>query len=457
MSPPEVRSGAAAVRSACTPLFRPGRPDGCSRGQIDVTRATPGGHRAGIRSQWCCENRGGSRDTRERLAALPAVRRACDRDRSGRQAGADPCRGASPPRPAGPRRPRRGASTGRPTARSDERGRGRPAKVFTPHRGRSRLLRAGLRRPGRRTPCDTSSASLGADAVLRLRAGPGRRARGARTPRGRRCRTRGPAAGLAAALTAEGFAASATPTAAGAPALPAPLPGRARRRGVPRSCARPRRRRSPSCSAPTSSAWPPSLTATTSAPRSSRTCTGAAPEHGPPERTASMTAIDAHRARRPRPLRVRLVRLRCRRRQRAPRTVRGRRARTSRRSRTSPQWMLDLRLKGLRLFEKKPMPTWGSDLSGIHFDTIKYFVRSTEKQAAILGGPARRHQEHLRPPRHPRGREAAPRVRAWPRSTSPRSSTTRSARTSRSRASSSSTPTRVCASTRTSSASTSPR
>ena len=27
------------------------------------------------------------------------------------------------------------------------------------------------------------------------------------------------------------------------------------------------------------------------------------------------------------------------------------------------------------------MPNWGSDLSGIHFDTIKYFVRSTEKQA----------------------------------------------------------------------------
>ena len=46
-----------------------------------------------------------------------------------------------------------------------------------------------------------------------------------------------------------------------------------------------------------------------------------------------------------------------------------------------PKWMLDLRLKGLSLFDKKPMPNWGSDLSGIHFDTIKYFVRSTEKQA----------------------------------------------------------------------------
>src|ERR1041384_2368341 len=47
-----------------------------------------------------------------------------------------------------------------------------------------------------------------------------------------------------------------------------------------------------------------------------------------------------------------------------------------------PEWMLDLRLKGLRLFQRKPMPTWGSDLSGIDFDNIKYFVRSTEKQAA---------------------------------------------------------------------------
>src|ERR1700734_128522 len=47
-----------------------------------------------------------------------------------------------------------------------------------------------------------------------------------------------------------------------------------------------------------------------------------------------------------------------------------------------PEWMLDLRLKGLKLFDRKPMPSWGSDLSGIDFDHIKYFVRSTEKQAA---------------------------------------------------------------------------
>jgi Fe-S cluster assembly protein SufB len=46
-----------------------------------------------------------------------------------------------------------------------------------------------------------------------------------------------------------------------------------------------------------------------------------------------------------------------------------------------PDWMLDLRLKGLKLFGRKPLPTWGSDLSTIDFDNIKYFVRSTEKQA----------------------------------------------------------------------------
>ena len=44
--------------------------------------------------------------------------------------------------------------------------------------------------------------------------------------------------------------------------------------------------------------------------------------------------------------------------------------------------MLQTRLKALRIFDRKPMPTWGSNLDGIHFDNIKYFVRSSEKQAA---------------------------------------------------------------------------
>ena len=47
-----------------------------------------------------------------------------------------------------------------------------------------------------------------------------------------------------------------------------------------------------------------------------------------------------------------------------------------------PEWMLQSRLKALRIFDRKPMPHWGADLSDIDFDNIKYFVRSTEKQAA---------------------------------------------------------------------------
>ncbi|MGO1836003.1 MAG: Fe-S cluster assembly protein SufB, partial [Agrococcus casei] len=44
-------------------------------------------------------------------------------------------------------------------------------------------------------------------------------------------------------------------------------------------------------------------------------------------------------------------------------------------------WMLQTRLKALKHFYRKPMPEWGADLSGIDFDNIKYFVRSTERQA----------------------------------------------------------------------------
>ena len=47
-----------------------------------------------------------------------------------------------------------------------------------------------------------------------------------------------------------------------------------------------------------------------------------------------------------------------------------------------PEWMLNQRVKALEVFDKKPMPTWGADLSDIDFDNIKYYVRSTEEQAA---------------------------------------------------------------------------
>jgi FeS assembly protein SufB len=45
-----------------------------------------------------------------------------------------------------------------------------------------------------------------------------------------------------------------------------------------------------------------------------------------------------------------------------------------------PQWMTDRRLKALRYFERRPMPTWGGDLSGINFDDIYYYVKPTDKQ-----------------------------------------------------------------------------
>ena len=48
---------------------------------------------------------------------------------------------------------------------------------------------------------------------------------------------------------------------------------------------------------------------------------------------------------------------------------------------SEPEWMLRNRLKGLSMFERKPMPMWGAALSGIAFDNIKYFVKSTERQA----------------------------------------------------------------------------
>jgi Fe-S cluster assembly protein SufB len=46
-----------------------------------------------------------------------------------------------------------------------------------------------------------------------------------------------------------------------------------------------------------------------------------------------------------------------------------------------PEWMTAFRLKALDIFLKKPMPTWGADLSGIHFDDIYYYIKPSEKSA----------------------------------------------------------------------------
>jgi len=50
------------------------------------------------------------------------------------------------------------------------------------------------------------------------------------------------------------------------------------------------------------------------------------------------------------------------------------------RFKNEPEWMRNIRLKALQVFDSKPMPTWGADLSGVNFQDIHYFVRATEKQ-----------------------------------------------------------------------------
>ena len=47
-----------------------------------------------------------------------------------------------------------------------------------------------------------------------------------------------------------------------------------------------------------------------------------------------------------------------------------------------PEWMLAKRLKAYEIFMRKPMPTWGIDLSDLDLDAVKYFVRSTDRPAA---------------------------------------------------------------------------
>ena len=48
---------------------------------------------------------------------------------------------------------------------------------------------------------------------------------------------------------------------------------------------------------------------------------------------------------------------------------------------SEPDWMRKFRLKSLEYFQRRPLPTWGGDVSGIDFDSIHYYIRPTEKQA----------------------------------------------------------------------------
>jgi Fe-S cluster assembly protein SufB len=46
-----------------------------------------------------------------------------------------------------------------------------------------------------------------------------------------------------------------------------------------------------------------------------------------------------------------------------------------------PQWMLDFRLKALDHFQKRPIPTWGGDLSKLDLDNIFYYVKPAEQES----------------------------------------------------------------------------
>jgi Fe-S cluster assembly protein SufB len=45
-----------------------------------------------------------------------------------------------------------------------------------------------------------------------------------------------------------------------------------------------------------------------------------------------------------------------------------------------PEWMLDFRLKALEHFQKRPMPTWGGDLSKLDLDNIYFYAKPTDSE-----------------------------------------------------------------------------
>jgi Fe-S cluster assembly protein SufB len=46
---------------------------------------------------------------------------------------------------------------------------------------------------------------------------------------------------------------------------------------------------------------------------------------------------------------------------------------------SEPEWMLQRRLKALKHYRNRPMPTWGADLSAIDFEDIYYYLRASDK------------------------------------------------------------------------------
>jgi Fe-S cluster assembly protein SufB len=47
-----------------------------------------------------------------------------------------------------------------------------------------------------------------------------------------------------------------------------------------------------------------------------------------------------------------------------------------------PEWMLQKRLKGLEIFNKKPIPSWGPDLGELNFDEIHFYLKPNASKNA---------------------------------------------------------------------------
>ena len=50
-------------------------------------------------------------------------------------------------------------------------------------------------------------------------------------------------------------------------------------------------------------------------------------------------------------------------------------------TKNEPEWMLNLRLKAFKLFQKTPLPSWGPDLNKLDLNKITYFVDPNAKES----------------------------------------------------------------------------
>ena len=47
-------------------------------------------------------------------------------------------------------------------------------------------------------------------------------------------------------------------------------------------------------------------------------------------------------------------------------------------AKNEPAWMLEFRLKALDIYNSKPIPKWGADLSGLDLENIYYYIKPTD-------------------------------------------------------------------------------